>query len=108
MRVVIRFGKGPKVGAQRRSRSPVLAMAMGALLTLGAITAGILGLWRIAADLKWASDFAISTGLFSHWQVWIAGSAALEVCSRFLHRYARQHSIVEEVEEPEKVRSHAV
>ena len=43
-----------------------------ALITPGAVIVFVLGLWRLTADLDWTGTFPISTGLFSHWQVWIA------------------------------------
>jgi hypothetical protein len=92
MRVVIRFGNGPQVGTHPRRKNPTLAVALGALLTLTAVAAGVLGLWRVAADLGWTSDFAIPSGFFSHWQVWVAAAVLFEVCSRFLQRYARRQS----------------
>jgi hypothetical protein len=92
MRVVIRFGHGPKVGPHPRRQDPTVLLAAGALLTLAAVAAGVLGLWRIAADLDLTSDFAISSGFFSHWQVWIAAAVLLEVGSRFLQRHARRQS----------------
>lgn len=88
MRVVIRFGKGPKVERAGRKNRRV-ALAMGALLTPAAVTAAILGFWRLAADLKMAGDFAISSGLFSHWQVWLASAGVLTFCSRALNHYGR-------------------
>jgi hypothetical protein len=53
------------------------------------LTSGAFAAWRIAADLKWANTFAISSGLFSHWQVWMAGAAVLGVCARALNRYGK-------------------
>ena len=49
----------------------------------------MLALWRIAADLNWTNSFAISSGLFSHWQVWLGAAVALQVCSRALNRYGK-------------------
>ena len=34
-----------------------------------------LACWRIAADLNWTGSFAISSGLFSHWQAWLAAAS---------------------------------
>jgi hypothetical protein len=34
--------------------------------------------------------FAISTGLFSHWQVWLGAAAALQLCAQLLNRYAKR------------------
>lgn len=88
MVVRIRFGKGPKV-SRRRGKNQRAALALAALLTPAAFTAGVLGLWRIAADLNWTSSFAIPTGLFSHWQVWLGAAVALQLCSRVLNRYGK-------------------
>ena len=88
MVVRIRFRRGPKVVRERRSNQR-LALAVAALLPPLALTAGLLAAWRIAADLKWAATFAISSGLFSHWQVWMGASVALQTCSYILNRYGK-------------------
>ena len=66
-----------------------LALVVAALLPPIALMAGLLAVWRIAADLQWAASFAISTGLFSHWQVWMGAAVILEVCARALNRYGK-------------------
>jgi hypothetical protein len=86
MIVRIRFGSGVKVGRQQR-KNRRLALAMGALLAPVAVMASALGVWRLAADLKITSDFAIASGLFSHWQVWIASAVVVAVVARLLNRY---------------------
>lgn len=85
----IRFAKGPKLGSKRTERNKKFALAAAALLTPAALVASVLALWRIAADLKVTNSFAIPTGLFSHWQVWLAAAALLQLCSRMLNRYGR-------------------
>ena len=52
----------------------------------------VLGVWRLGADLKWTGAFAISRGLFSHWQVWIALAGLLETCASMLNRYGRRRA----------------
>jgi hypothetical protein len=88
MVVRIRFGRGPKVERQGRKNRRV-ALAAGGLLTPAAVMAMALGFWRLAADLKWTDSFAISKGLFSHWQVWMVSAVVLQFCSHLLSRYAR-------------------
>jgi hypothetical protein len=88
MVVRIRFRRGPKLG-QRRQKNRRIALAVGALLTPAALIAMLLALWRIAADLNMTASFAIPSGLFSHWQVWLAGAAVLQLCARTLNRYGR-------------------
>ena len=88
MRVRIRFARRPR-SATRRSRDQRIALVVAALLTPAAAIAAALGLWRIAADLNWANRFAIPSGVFSHWQVWLAAAAALQFCSRLLNRYGK-------------------
>jgi hypothetical protein len=88
MIVRIRFGPGPHVArGPRKNRRAALAMA--SLLVPVAVMFSVLGVWRLAADLKMAGDFAIPNGLFSHWQVWIASAIALAFLSRLLNRYGR-------------------
>ena len=89
MVVRIRFRRGPKV-SRKRSNIQRLALAVAALLPPAAFCAGTLGLWRVAADLNWTSSFAISTGIFSHWQVWMGAAILLQLCARALNRYGKR------------------
>jgi hypothetical protein len=88
MRVLIRLRLGPAL-ARRVARNRELASLTAALLTPAAAMSLVLGCWRLGADLNWTDEFVISTGLFSHWQVWIALAALLQVCASILNRYAR-------------------
>ena len=91
MVVRIRFGKGPRVERKRRKNRRV-AMAFASFLTPAAVMAGVLGIWRLAEDPHWASDFAIRQGLFSHWQVWFAFAGILQTGAYLLNRYGRSES----------------
>lgn len=86
MVVRIRFARGPAVrrtgGKNRR-----LAWAAGALLAPAALAAFVLAVWRLAADLGLAREFAIQAGLLSHWQVWLALAGALQFGAWRLSRY---------------------
>ncbi|HWY47448.1 MAG TPA: hypothetical protein VNX70_08700 [Bryobacteraceae bacterium] len=55
-----------------------------ALLTPAAVTALVLGLWRVSADLGWTEDFIIANGFFSHWQVWMALAGVLQIAAASL------------------------
>jgi hypothetical protein len=90
MLVRIRFGKGRPV-QRGRGKNRKLALALGALLTPAAVMASVLGLWRLAADMKWTGEFGISSGLFSHWQVWLASAAVLQRGAWMLNRYGKDH-----------------
>ncbi len=89
MVVRIRFARGRKVVAGRR-KNQRLAVAVAALLTPSAVMAGALAFWRIAADLNFASSFAIPSGPFSHWQFWLGTAIVLQICSHFLNRYGKR------------------
>lgn len=88
MVIRIRFKRSPRLGRRRRTKKR-LALIVAALLPPLALTAGILGAWRIAADLKLSATFAISSGLFSHWQVWVGAAVLLEACAFALNRYGK-------------------
>lgn len=89
MVVRTRPGVGPKV-KQGQAKNGDLAQAIAPLFTPAALMASTLGAWRLAADLEWVGEFAISRGLFSHWQVWIAAAAGLQLASRKLSRYGQE------------------
>jgi hypothetical protein len=88
MLVRIRFAKGPQVDKKRRKNQRT-ALLVGTLLNPMAAMAAVLALWRIAADLNWTSSFAIDSGFFSHWQVWLGAAVILQVCARMLNRYGK-------------------
>ncbi|MBM3810236.1 MAG: hypothetical protein FJW20_01245 [Acidimicrobiia bacterium] len=66
-----------------------LALATAALLTPASLMAGALAFWRLAADMQWTSEFAISDGLFSHWLVWLGMAVGLLLTATRLNRYGR-------------------
>ncbi|MGA2721945.1 MAG: hypothetical protein ABSG79_05975 [Bryobacteraceae bacterium] len=86
MRVRIRFARRTRTATRRNQR---IALVVAALLTPAAAIAAALALWRIGADLNWANSFAIPSGIFSHWQVWLGAAAALQLCSRLLNKYGK-------------------
>jgi hypothetical protein len=67
---------------------PSLALGLAALLTPSALIAFTISSWSIAANLHWTANFFISSGLFSHWQVWLIAAAGLLLVARMLNRYA--------------------
>jgi hypothetical protein len=88
MVVRIRLGERPKPAA-KRARNRRFAQGVAALLTPAALMALALAIWGIGADLKLTAAFAIVSGWFSHWQVWLVMAVALESCSFVLNRYAK-------------------
>ena len=87
MMVRIKLEKGRPV-QRKTGKNRRVASAIGTLLMPAVLMAYVLGFWRLASDLGMAGEFAI-TGLFSHWQVWIAAAAALHIGSASLIRYGR-------------------
>jgi len=67
-----------------------------ALLTPAAVIALVLGLWRVSADLGWAGEFLIAKGFFSHWQVWIALAAGLQIGAAPLAAKINAHDKISE------------
>jgi hypothetical protein len=49
----------------------------------------VLGFWRLAADMGIVAEPG-TTGVFAHWQVWIAAAAFLHAASSMLNRYGRR------------------
>lgn len=88
MVVRIRFARGPRNNRMRRTNQPFAAV-VAALLPPAAAMALVLGIWGIAAELKWASSFCIASGPLSHWQVWFGVAALLQLVSHYLNRYGK-------------------
>ncbi len=93
MVVKIRFKSGPAVTHRARKNSHV-ALALAALLTPATLTALALGLWKLAADLRVAGQFAIRDGLFSHWLVWLGVALLVHLIVTLLNRYGAGHPIL--------------
>jgi hypothetical protein len=65
------------------------ALASASLLTPLALMPFGLSMWRLGADLGFGS-FVIHSGVFSHWQVWLGVSGAVQCLAVVLNKYARQ------------------
>jgi hypothetical protein len=88
MVVRVRFRRGPLVSRHSR-KNRRLAMLGASALTMVSISCGSLGLWRMGSDLDWAGPFVYSSGLLSHWQVWIGAACLSQYGSFRLAQYAR-------------------
>jgi len=62
------------------------------LLNASASIALVFGLWRLGHDLGWTSEFVIPSGLFSHWQVWLALALALRIMASAAAREAAKNA----------------
>ncbi len=89
VRIRLRMGPAFSKGLARHRQA---ASLVAALLTPAAVMAFVLGFWRLGSDLKLTGEFAISSGLFSHWQVWFAAAGLLQTCASILNRYGRARS----------------
>lgn len=89
MRVRIQLAQGP-LFQRRDGKNRHMAGAIAALLTPAAVVASVIAAWRIGSDIGLTGKFAITEGIFSHWQVWIAIAAILQFVASVLDRYARQ------------------
>ena len=86
MKVRVRLRHGPPV-ARKQGKNRHLALAAAALLWPAVVTAYGLGFWRLASDAGAAGGFGISSGVFSHWQVWLAVGVGLNLLGMVLNRY---------------------
>jgi hypothetical protein len=92
MVVRIRFGPGRLV-TRRPGKNGKAALLLASLLTLVATSCGALGFWRLGQDLDFTGNFVFSTGLLSHWQVWLAAAAGFQYSSWWLTRYSRRSRV---------------
>jgi hypothetical protein len=87
MIVRIRLPQGRPI-ERKPGKNRHIALACAALLIPAALMAYALGFWRLASDLGMAGEFGI-TGMFSHWQVWMAVAVAMQLAASALNRYGR-------------------
>ncbi len=88
MVVRLRLSRGWSGQRESRKRSPGL-LAIAALLQPAAVMAGVLAFWRFGADLQWTSEFAISSGVLSHWQAWVGIFLMVEALAYGLNQAGR-------------------
>ncbi len=88
MIVRLRLQTGPRIRkAQGKNRHVVSAIA--ALMWPAVLIAYVLGFWALGAQIRVAGAFAISRGVFSHWQVWLAAALSLHMATMMLTRYGQ-------------------
>lgn len=86
MLVRLRLSTGPRLRSRQRDLARPLRLAFAVFLTPAALMAAILACWKIGSDLSWVDEFAISTGPFSHWQVWLIVAIGLQLGAYRLNR----------------------
>lgn len=88
MKVRIRLSTGSTI-KKTTGKNRNAALAIAALVTPATLLAFVLASWRMSADLGFTSAFPITTGLLSHWQVWLAIALAAQFLTIALNRYGR-------------------
>jgi hypothetical protein len=63
-----------------------LASGLAGLLTLVSVACFTMSVWKLLSEMGWVGKFFIAEGVFSHWQVWIAGAVAAQLVSFRLSR----------------------
>jgi hypothetical protein len=53
------------------------------------LTAAGFAFWRLSSDLVEPMDFALSHGIFSHWQVWLLMAVVFQLAASTLNRHGR-------------------
>ena len=67
-----------------------ISIALASILTPLSFMSLVLGFWRLGADLNLTGAFAISQGMFSHWQVWMALAIVMQAAAIVLGRHGRR------------------
>jgi hypothetical protein len=85
----MRFRIRIKLGAVRTDlgSSGVLVSRLRRCLGPASALSLVMALWRLAYELEWTDRFIVAEGIFSHWQVWMALTLALQVLESSLARF---------------------
>lgn len=89
MLVRIRYGRTQSAFTRDNWTLDRYALMVAALLTPSALVAFTMAFWIMASELRWTNEFFVSSGLLSHWQVWLLAAALLLFLSKLLNRFAR-------------------
>ena len=71
---------------------PAVSMS-GLVLTLLAVAAGALGVWRLGVDPGWTSPFFVAGGLFSRYQLWFGLAITAQTSAFILNRWVAKQVI---------------
>ena len=69
-----------------------VALMIAVLLGPASLATLVLALWRIGSDMEWTGEFPITSGIFSHWLVWMSLAVLLEIAAYHLKRISRDQS----------------
>jgi hypothetical protein len=82
------------ISATRNHAQFVTAASMsGLLLTLIAVLAGALGVWRLGVDPGWTGPFFVAGGLLSRYQLWFAFAIAAQTSAFILNRWVSKQVV---------------
>jgi hypothetical protein len=84
--MVVRIRISASVPRIQGKASGEVAMGLAGLLTLVSVACFAMSAWKLSSEMGWAGAFFLSTGVFSHWQVWIAGAVGAQLLSFRLSR----------------------
>lgn len=88
MKIKLRFPPGATV-KQASGKNRHVALAVAALMTPATLVMSVMALWRLGSDLQMMTEFPITEGVWSHWQMWLAAAAASQVATVLLNRYGK-------------------
>jgi len=72
--------------AARLQILPAVSMS-GLALTLLALMAGALGVWRLGVDPGWTGPFFVTAGLLSRYQLWLTFAVGAQTSAFILNRW---------------------
>lgn len=88
MLVKIRLPRDVAGGRMTAQQKPFLS-GLGGLIVLLAFSCLMLAMWRLTSDLGWTDEFVITSGILSHWQVWMAIAIGFGALGVRLNKYVK-------------------
>jgi hypothetical protein len=84
--MVVRIRISTNLPRIHKRASGEVTAGLAGLLTLVSVACFAMSAWKLLSEIGWAGSFFLSSGVFSHWQVWIAVAVATQLLSFRLSR----------------------
>jgi hypothetical protein len=76
----------------REDVKPLVVAGLAMVMSTLSLVAGVLGVWRVSADLGWMAGFFVKEGPLSHYQPWLGIAIGSQAGAHALRQWLGQQT----------------